>query len=107
MSSHVMTGSVISAAYSTAAADSVGRFLATRYELPGPVECSLLHRGFNDTFEVQAADGQRYVLRLSCRRDRGEADVASETEFLSYLDKAGVPVAAPMPALSSRAVPPC
>ena len=70
--------------YSTAAADSVGDFLATRYALPSPVECSLLRRGFNDSFEVLDANGQRYVLRLSCRRTRGEADVASETAFLTY-----------------------
>jgi Ser/Thr protein kinase RdoA (MazF antagonist) len=96
-----MTGSfnaLLRAGYSTATAESVGGFLATWYELPGPVECTLLHRGFNDSFEVRAADGQRYVLRLSCRRTRGEADVASETEFLTYLDKVGVPVAVPVPA---------
>jgi Ser/Thr protein kinase RdoA (MazF antagonist) len=86
------------AGYSTATAESVGSFLATRYELPTPVECTLLHRGFNDSFEVRSADGQRYVLRLSCRRIRGEADVASETEFLTYLDKVGVPVVVPVPA---------
>src|SRR3954468_4534725 len=84
--------------YSTVAADSVGDFLATRYALPSPVECSLLRRGFNDSFEVLDANGQRYVLRLSCRRTRGEADVASETEFLTYLDSVGVPVAVPVPA---------
>ena len=84
--------------YSTATAESVGNFLATRYALPSPVECSLLRRGFNDSFEVLDANGQRYVLRLSCRRTRGEADVASETEFLTYLDSVGVPVAAPVPA---------
>jgi len=95
-----MTGSFntpLRASYSTATAQSVGSLVAARYELPGPIECTLLHRGFNDSFEVRAADGQRYVLRLSCRRTRGEADVASETEFLTYLDKAGVPVAAPVP----------
>jgi Ser/Thr protein kinase RdoA (MazF antagonist) len=84
--------------YSTATAESVGNFLASRYALPSPVECSLLRRGFNDSFEVLDANGQRYVLRLSCRRTRGEADVASETEFLTYLDSVGVPVAAPVPA---------
>ena len=52
----------------------------------------------NDSFEVLDANGQHYVLRLSCRRTRGEADVASETEFLTYLDSVGVPVAAPVPA---------
>jgi Ser/Thr protein kinase RdoA (MazF antagonist) len=96
-----MTGSFnapLRAIYSTAAAESVSSFLATWYELPCPVECTLLHRGFNDSFEVRAADGQHYVLRLSCRRTRGEADVASETEFLTYLDKVGVPVAVPVPA---------
>ena len=86
------------ASYSTATAESVGSFLALRYELPGPVECTLLHRGFNDSFEVRAADGQRYVLRFSCQRIRGEADVASETEFLTYLDQVGVPVSVPVPA---------
>ena len=84
------------AKYSTASAKSVEKFVAKRYALPGPVECALLHRGFNDSFEVKAADGQRYVLRLSCRRPRGEADVASETAFLTYLDSADVPVAAPL-----------
>ena len=82
--------------YSTATAESVGNFLASRYALPSPVECSLLRRGFNDSFEVLDANGQRYVLRLSCRRTRGEADVASETAFLTYLDSVGVPVAVPV-----------
>lgn len=94
-----MTGSFnapLRAIYSTATAESVGSLLALRYELPGPVDCTLLHRGFNDSFEVRAADGQRYVLRLSCQRFRGEADVAAETEFLTYLDKVGVPVAVPV-----------
>ncbi len=62
-----MTGSFatpLRAGYSTATAESVGRFLAARYELPSPVECTFLHRGFNDSFEVRDADGQRYVLRL-------------------------------------------
>src|SRR3979409_1757688 len=84
--------------YSTATAESVGDFLATRYALPSPVECSLLRRGFNDSFEVLDANGQRYVLRMSCRRTRGEADVATETAFLPYLDSVGVPVAVPVPA---------
>ena len=60
-----MTGSFsipLRASYSTATAESAGSFLALRYELPGPVDCTLLHRGFNDSFEVRAADGQHYVV---------------------------------------------
>jgi Ser/Thr protein kinase RdoA (MazF antagonist) len=88
--------------YSTPRADAVADFVATHYGLPGPIECKLLRRGFNDTFEVRAKDApkdaQRLILRLSGRRARGEADVASETAFISHLDKEGVPVAAPVPA---------
>ena len=70
---------------------------SARYSFPGPLECTFLRRGFNDSFEIRAADQQRYVPAASGRRVRGEADVASETEFLRYLDKVGVPVAAPVP----------
>jgi Ser/Thr protein kinase RdoA (MazF antagonist) len=96
-----MTGnstSPLRVGYSTATAASVADFVAARYALPGPLQCVFLRRGFNDTFEVRAANGERYVVRLSGLRSRGEADVASETEFLDYLDQAGVPVAAPVPA---------
>jgi Ser/Thr protein kinase RdoA (MazF antagonist) len=84
--------------YSTPRADAVADFVAAHYGLPGPIECRLLRRGFNDTFEVRAENGQRLILRLSGRRARGESDVASETAFIAYLDKEGVPVAAPVPA---------
>lgn len=85
------------AVYSTASAESVAEFVARRYPLPQPLECALLQRGFNDSFEVKDAKGHRYILRMSCRRARGEADVASETAFLRYLEGAGVPVAAAVP----------
>ena len=85
-------------AYSTAAAPAVAEFVAARYDLPGPLDCSLLNRGFNDTFLVSTPHDGRYVLRLSGERRRGPADVAAETSFLAYLDAAGVPVAAAVPA---------
>lgn len=84
-------------AYSTAAAAAVAEFVARQYDLPGPLECSLLNRGFNDSFAVRASNNVRYVLRLSGKRRRGPADVAAETGFLAHLDAAGVPVAAAMP----------
>lgn len=85
--------------YSTPRADAVADYVASRYAMAGPLECSFLHRGFNDSFEVRSKDGQRTVLRLSSRRARGEADVASETAFISFLDQAGIPVAAPIRAM--------
>jgi Ser/Thr protein kinase RdoA (MazF antagonist) len=87
----------IAVIYATPRADAVAEFVAAHYDLPGPIACTLLRRGFNDTFEMRAGDGRRLILRLSGRRARGESDVASETAFLAHLEKEGVPVAAAVP----------
>jgi Ser/Thr protein kinase RdoA (MazF antagonist) len=84
--------------YSTAHADAVADFVAAQYSIPSPVVCQPMRRGFNDTFEVRAEDGWRAVLRLSARRARGEADLATEVAILAYLSRMGIPVAAPIPA---------
>ena len=84
--------------YSTPRDGAVADYVAARYAMPGPLECWLVRRGFNDSFEVRSQDGQRWVLRLSNLRARGEADVASETAFLAHLEQSGIPVAAPTPA---------
>ena len=83
--------------YSTLRAEAVADFVLAHYDLPGSITCKLLRRGFNDTFEVRIEYGARFIFRLSARRARGEADVASETAFLAYLDREGVPVAAAIP----------
>jgi Ser/Thr protein kinase RdoA (MazF antagonist) len=96
-----MTGSqteVLGVTYATATADAVAAFVAAHYDLPAPLECILLQRGFNDSFAVRAQDQTRYIFRMSGRRRRGEADVDAETRYLAYLDSAGVPVATAVPA---------
>src|SRR6266700_1473970 len=83
--------------YSTPLAGAVADFVSTHYDLPGSIECKLLLRGWNDTFEIRTKDGERFIFRISKRRARGDADVASETAFLAYLDSEGIPVAAAVP----------
>ena len=73
-------------------------FVAERFDLDGRLDCTLLSRGFNDSYAITTEAGARCVLRLSGHRARGPADVAAETAFLAYLDAAGVPVAAALPA---------
>ena len=80
--------------YATATADTVAAFVAAHYDLQGPVECVLLQRGFNDSFAIRTQDQTGFVLRMSGRRKRGDADVAAETRFLAYLDSVGVLVSA-------------
>jgi len=83
--------------YSTPLAKAVADFVSTHYDLPGSIECKLLRRGWNDTFEVRTKDAGRFIFRISKRRARGDADVASETAFLAYLDRKDIPVAAAVP----------
>jgi len=88
---------LLRAAYSTADADSVAAFVVANYDLSTPLECILLQRGFNDSFSVRTPDRTRYVLRMSGRRRRGDADVDAETKFIAYLDSVGVPVSTAVP----------
>src|SRR3954471_20325925 len=83
--------------YSTPLAGAVADFVSTHYDLPGSIECRLLRRGWNDTFEIRTKDGQGFIFCISTRRARGEADVASEPAFLAYLDSKDIPVAAAVP----------
>jgi Ser/Thr protein kinase RdoA (MazF antagonist) len=82
---------------STPRAEAVADFVSTHYDLPGSIGCKLLNRGFNDTFELRTRGAERFIFRVSARRARGDADVASETAFLAYLDRQGIPVAAAVP----------
>jgi Ser/Thr protein kinase RdoA (MazF antagonist) len=82
--------------YSTPRAEAVADFVSTHYDLPGSIECKLLYCGWNDIFDVRTSE-ERFVFRISKLRARGDADVASETAFLAYLDRQGVPVAAAIP----------
>ena len=84
--------------YSTPLVEAVADFVSAHYDLTGLLECKLLYRGWNDIFEVRTKDGERFIFRISKRRARGDADVASETKFLAYLDMEGIPVAAAIPA---------
>ena len=83
--------------YSTPRADAVAEFVSAHYDLAAPITCRVLYRGWNDIFDLRTKDGERFIFRISKLRARGEADVASETAFLAYLDREGVPVAAAAP----------
>lgn len=86
----------LNARYSTPQFEAVERLINTHYALAAPVSCKLLQRGFNDVYLASVGSSERYVFRLSHRRERGPAQVKSEAEFITHLSKLGVPVAAPI-----------
>lgn len=87
----------LSVVYSTPSATAVTALVLAHYDLPRTIACQLLYRGWNDVYEIRTTDAERFVLRLSQQRARGEADVASETAFLAYLNRRDVPVATAVP----------
>ena len=74
----------------------MAQFVAERYALALPLNCRMLNRGFNDVYLLVTATSERYIFRLSHHRARGAADVETETDFLTHLDRCGVPIATPV-----------
>lgn len=72
-----------------------------RYDLPEHLTVRFLRRGFNDSFEVRTGSTTLGVLRLSGSRVSPES-VKSETNFLAFLDKNKLPIAAPIPTHSGE-----
>lgn len=92
----------LTAAYSTISAASIAAVVAQRYAIGTPARCRLFLRGFNDTYELEGADGRRYMARLCDHRFRGPANVDYETALLAHLSGSGIVVGAPVPDRDGR-----
>ncbi|HEY1750557.1 MAG TPA: phosphotransferase [Caulobacteraceae bacterium] len=86
----------LDAAYSTISAASITTVVDEQYAIGPLARCSLLRRGFNDSYAMKGADGRRYIARLSKRRFRGPANADYETELLTHLHRSGITVGAPV-----------
>jgi Ser/Thr protein kinase RdoA (MazF antagonist) len=88
--------------HSTVCADDIALFASGLFPIGPVASCRLLTRGFNDTYEVIANSGGRYALRLGARRSHRPTDLDYEVAFLSYLETAEIPIAAPIPSRDGR-----
>src|SRR5947209_6816633 len=73
--------------------------LLAQYDLPEPVACAFLRRGFNDHYAVTAGT-ERFILRLYFNGKyyvSGAGDFHFELELLRFLKEEGVPVSYPLP----------
>ncbi len=80
------------------AAEELILYLQDHYDLPPPVACELIRRGFNDNYRVRAGETQ-FVLRLYFNGKyyiRSEADFRFELDWLAFLRAEGIPVASPI-----------
>lgn len=78
--------------------DDLARLVEREYALPAPVRVRLLRRGFNDTYLITAADGERRVLRVYIRDKYwigSDSDLHFELDLLEHLASAGLGVARP------------
>jgi Ser/Thr protein kinase RdoA (MazF antagonist) len=88
--------------HSTVSADDLGALASVHFPIGSVASCRLLTRGFNDTYELRAESGERYVLRLGARRSHRSTDLDYEVAFLGHLAAADVPIAAPVAARDGR-----
>ena len=72
--------------------DDLARLVAEEYAVATPVTVALLRLGFNDTYVVTDAAGERLALRVYLREKywiRSDADLLCELELLEHLADAG------------------
>src|SRR5689334_226713 len=81
--------------YSTLSSDAIKEQVLPHYRHGDSAECTLFHRGLNDTYRVSAPDGPLCV-RLYRHRWRTEDAIRAEVSALVRLGESGVPLAAPV-----------
>ncbi|HEX5323573.1 MAG TPA: phosphotransferase [Capsulimonadaceae bacterium] len=81
------------------APDALIPYLREQYALEDPITCSLIRRGFNDSYLVEAA-ADKFVFRVYFRDKyyiAGPDDFRWEHDLLAHLHENGVPVCPPIP----------
>jgi Ser/Thr protein kinase RdoA (MazF antagonist) len=84
--------------YSLLHAEDLAQLAEREYAVPAPVTVTLLARGFNDSYLVTDAEGDRRVLRVYQREKywiRSESDLRFELDLLEHLAGAGLGVIRP------------
>lgn len=77
----------------------VAAHVGSAYKLCAPITATLLRRGFNDTFRIDAGDGARYAFRVYFNGKYyigAPDDFRFELELLDFVAERGVPVARPL-----------
>ncbi|AFY39512.1 aminoglycoside phosphotransferase [[Leptolyngbya] sp. PCC 7376] len=81
--------------YSTLSAIAIVERVLPLFGLANVERCELWHRGLSDIYLVQTPRGLR-VLRVSHHHWRSRTDINFEVDFLNFLAKHQIPVAAPI-----------
>lgn len=86
----------IAVIHSLLAGEALIEQILCHYPLAKLQKCKLYKRGLNDTYLVEAEQGQQYILRVYCYGWRTLAAINFELELLNYLHNCGLPVAYPI-----------
>lgn len=96
-----MSAAPFPAVHSTLSAQALAAWVGERYACGGPVTCTLLRRGLNDTYRVTGlASRDRAVLRVYRSAWRSPGEVEWELDFLEHLARGGCALSAPLPQTS-------
>lgn len=82
--------------YSTLSPSALADLALSRYPIDVPKNCQFWHRGLSDVYLLETLS-ESYILRVSHCHWRSKLEIDFELDFLDYLCRQGVPVAAPIP----------
>ena len=81
--------------YSQLSAGSAGHFVASHYDLAGPLRSQFYVLGLHDNYLIENA-GAKYILRIYRNDWRSPEEIYFELEFLAYLGDRNAQVAYPV-----------
>lgn len=82
-------------AHATISTFAASQFAGLHFPIARVERCRLIRRGFNDTYQIDAAAG-RFVLRFTRAGRRHASELAEEAAYVDHLTGHDVPVAAPI-----------
>ena len=88
--------------HSTLSVRSLAADVLPSYGLDAIVDFKLLNLGLNDTYELKAANGKKFILRIYRAGWRSLSDISYEVDALNHLDNKNVPVSKPLPQKDGR-----
>ena len=90
--------------YSILSAEALAADVLPEYSVGDGAECTFYSTGFNDTYRVRTALGQRLYLRVYRLPWRSLADIEYELDALNHLHRHGFPAIRPLPRRDGRFV---
>ncbi|HEY9828564.1 MAG TPA: phosphotransferase [Stenomitos sp.] len=97
----MLTQTTFPVTYSTLACEALRHHVLSLFAISPVVSCHFWNRGLSDIYLVETF-GAKYVLRISHAHWRTKTEIDFELEFLDFLKRRDIPVAAPLKTIDGK-----